>query len=173
MAEKHVDEVNTSTARIIDGHKLSEFIYGTVTGMVAVTGISGDDETSWLGAATIIVSGAAAIWIAHAYSMLISKRVTLGRRLGVNDLTETLSGSWPIVTAGAILSAPILLVALNAWSLDFALTVSSLLGVAILALVGYFAGVLSGESWSRRLLLVALSAGLGLAVIAVEFAAHH
>lgn len=173
VTEKHVVEVNTATTRVFDGHKLSEFIYGTVTGMVAVAGISGENGTSWLGAATIIVSGAAAIWIAHAYSMLISKRVTVGHRLEARDLGEALRGSWPIVTAGAILTAPILPASLNVWSLDFALSMSSLLGVIILALVGYLAGVVSRETWSRRLLLATLSAGLGVAVIAVEFAIHH
>lgn len=56
----------------LDGHKLSEFIYGTIIGMVAIVGLGGGDETSWFEAALIIITGSAAIWLAHAYSMLLA-----------------------------------------------------------------------------------------------------
>ena len=97
----------------IDGHKLSEFIYGTIIGMVAVAGIDGGDGTSWLEAAAAIVAGAAAIWVAHAYAVLLSRRVVAGHRLAARDLGEALAGSWPIVTAGVILALPLLPVALG------------------------------------------------------------
>ena len=42
-----------------DGHRLSEFIYGTVTGMVAVTGIDAGHGASWLGAVAIVLVGSA------------------------------------------------------------------------------------------------------------------
>ena len=157
----------------IDGHRLSEFIYGTVTGMVAIAGISGGHEESWLEAASVIVTGAAAIWVAHAYSILISKRVVAGHRLGAHELGETLVGSWPIVSAGVLLAIPLLPVAAGLWSLDFALWAATLIGVLILALVGVLAGVVTHETWPRRVMLAAFSAGLGLAVVAVEFAVHH
>lgn len=157
----------------IDGHRLSEFVYGTVTGMVAVAGISGGDEASWSEAALVIVAGAAAIWVAHAYAVLMGKRVAVGHRLDARDLGEALRGSWPIVSAGVILAVPLLPVAAGLWSLDFALGASSLTGVLILALVGILAGVITHETWPRRILLAVLSAGLGLAVVAVELAVHH
>jgi hypothetical protein len=141
--------------------------------MVAVAGINGSHEASWLGAASLIVTGAVAIWVAHAYSLLISKRVVAGHRLDAHDLGETLAGSWPIVSAGVLLAIPLLPVAVGLWSLDVALWASSLTGVLILALVGIRAGVVTKETWPRRVLLAALSAGLGLAVVAVEFAVHH
>lgn len=157
----------------LDGHRLSEFIYGTVTGLVAVAGIDASSGASWLGAASIILVGAAAIWVAHAYSTLFGHRIAEGRRAKVRDLGKALTDSWPIVTAGALLAVPLLPAAIGLWSVDVALLVSSLLGVLVLALVGVAAGVVTHETWPRRLLLAALSAGLGLAVVFVELAVHH
>jgi hypothetical protein len=164
---------HTPAASRLDGHRLSEFIYGTVIGLVAVVGVGDRDSTSWWNAALTIVAGAVAIWVAHAYSMLISKRVLAGRPLDIHELGETLAGSWPIVLAGLLLTIPLLPVAVGLWPLDLALRASSIIGILILALVGALAGVLTHASWPRRLLLAAFSAGLGLAVVALEYLLHH
>jgi len=160
------------SASRIDGHRLSEFIYGTVTGMVAVAGIDANPQLSWLSAASIIVVGAAAIWGAHAYSILLGRLVAEGRRLKARELLTVLEGSWPIVTAGAVLAAPLLLTAVGLVSLDAALRACSALGVLVLGVVGYLAGVATRETWPRRLVLGGLSAALGLGVVAVEFVVH-
>jgi hypothetical protein len=157
----------------LDGHRLSEFIYGTVTGLVAVVGVGDRDSTSWWSAALIIMAGAVAIWVAHAYSTLISRRVLAGRPLDVHELGETLAASLPIVQAGLLLAIPLLPVAVGLWPLAVALRISSITGILILALIGIMAGALTNESWPRRLLLAACSAGLGLAVVVLEFVLHH
>jgi hypothetical protein len=164
---------HTPAASRLDGHRLAEFIYGAVIGLVAVMGVGDRDSASWWSAALTIMAGAVAIWVAHAYSMLISKRVLAGRPLNVHEMGETLAGSWPIVLAGMLLTIPLLPVAVGLWPLDLALRASSIVGILILALVGVLAGVLTNESWPRRILLAALSAGLGLAVVAIEFVLHH
>jgi hypothetical protein len=158
-------------ARLLDGEGLAEFIYGTVTGMVAVGGIQAGHDVSWIGAASIILLGAVAIWVAHAYSELLAHRITAGRRLNVHDLLSILGASWPIILAGAILAIPLPGVALGLCSVDAALVASNGLGVAVLALVGLVAQ--RSDSWPRRVLLSVLSAGLGLAVVAVELLVHH
>jgi len=157
----------------VDGRRASEFIYGTVTGMVAVVGIDAGHGASWLGAVAIIVVGAAAIWIAHAYSTLLGRRIADGRRLEARDLGEALAGSWPIVVVGMVLAVPLIATALGVWSLDTALWASSFVGVLILALVGVLAGVVTRETWPRRVFLAVASAGLGFIVVAVEVAVHH
>jgi hypothetical protein len=158
-------------ARLLDGEGVAEFIYGTVTGMVAVGGIQAGHDVSWLGAAEIIVLGAVAIWIAHAYSELVAHRVSAGRKLRTHDLLSVLGASWPIVFAGALLAVPLFGVALRLCSVDAALVASNGLGVAVLALVGFVAE--RSEDWPRRVMLAVLSAGLGLAVVAVELVVHH
>lgn len=162
-----------STRAATDGHRLSEFIYGTVTGMVAVAGLSGGSQDAmWWQAGAIIVVGAAAVWVAHAYSQLIGRRMATGHPLTSRDLGQTLRGAWPIVSAGLLLTMPLLLAGIGVCPVGTALRISSVLGVVILALVGWFAGVPNQDSWSRRLVLSAMAAGLGLCVVAAEILVH-
>lgn len=157
----------------LNGHRLSEFIYGTVTGMVAVVGIdSGADASGWE-ALLIVVAGAAAIWVAHAYATLMSHRITSGRRAEGRDLVEALRSSWPVVSAGLLLAAPLLGVVFGVYALQTGLGLSSIMGVLILALIGIAAGIVTHETWPRRIVLVLLSCGLGLAIVVIELAVHH
>lgn len=157
----------------IDGHRLSEFIYGLVTGLVAVVGIDARHAASWWSAALVVLAGAAAIWIAHGYSTLMSWRITTGKRAEARDLVKALRQSWPIVSAGLVLALPMLGVGLGFYRLGTALIASSFIGVILLALIGVAAGAATHESWPRRIVLVLLSSGLGIGVILIELALHH
>jgi len=159
--------------REIDGHRLAEFVYGTVTGLVAITGIGSHPAGGPLEVAGIVVAGAVAIWLAHGYSILLSKRITTARRLTSTEIRDAFAGSWPIVTAGAVLASPILLSALGLWSLEAGVRASGWAGVAVLALVGMAAGAITHETWGRRTLLAFLTAGIGVLVVAFEFIVHH
>jgi hypothetical protein len=159
--------------RSFDGRRLNEFIYGTVTGMVAIIGVDPYGGAGWLEAALIVIAGAVAIWIAHAYAELMSRRIASGGSLGSRELADALAVSWPIVSSGLILAAPFLGVALGIYKLGVALLVSSFVGVSILALVGLVAGVVTHESWSHRVFMVLLSCSLGVAVVLVELAVRH
>ena len=163
----------TFRGRPVDGHRLAEFVYGTVTGLVAITGIGAHPEDGWAGTAGIVVAGAIAIWLAHGYSIMLSKRLTLGRRLSGQETSQVFRGSWPIVIAGLVLAIPMLLSGLGLWTLDTAVAIAGWLGVAVLALVGLLAGSLTHETWPRRLLTAGVYAGLGLLVVTIEFVAHH
>ena len=163
----------TFRGRLVDGHRLAEFVYGTVTGLVAITGIGAHPEGGWADTAGIVVAGAIAIWLAHGYSIMLSKRLTLGRRLSSQEIAHVFRGSWPIVIAGVVLAVPMLFSGLGVWGLDTAVAISGWLGVAILALVGLLAGSLTHETWPYRLLIAGVYAGLGLLVVTIEFVAHH
>ena len=165
--------MESSSLERINGHRLSEFIYGTVMGMVAIAGISSESHLTWLQAAALIVVGAGAIWIAHAYSELISQRIAGGRRLDGRDLYEVLRGSWPIVVAGFVLAIPLLPVPVGLWSLSTGLWLASALGVVILGILGLVAGKVTNEAWPRRIVWAALTAGFGLVIVAAELAVHH
>lgn len=171
MAEH--ESTTTPSGRTVDGHRLAEFVYGTVTGLVAITGIAGHPEAGWFGTAIIVLTGAVAIWLAHGYSIMLSKRVTGGRRLTGSEIGHIFSGSWPIVSAGFVLAVPILATGLGLWNLDTGIRISGYLGIAVLALVGVLAGVLTRETWPRRALLALVYGGLGVAVVAIEYWAHH
>lgn len=159
--------------RDIDGHRLAEFVYGTVTGLVAITGIGSHPTGGPLEVAGIVIAGALAIWLAHGYSILLSKRITSGHRLTGAQIRHAFGGSWPIVIAGAVLATPILLSGLGLWSLETGVGASGWVGVAVLALVGVIAGAITRETWTRRILLALSTAGIGIAVVAVEYIVHH
>jgi hypothetical protein len=167
------DRARTDSAPRFDGHRISEFIYGIVTGLVAVAGIDAGAGISWWGAASIILVGAVAIWLAHAYSTLFARRIAQGHRLNSHVVGTALWGSWPIVVAGSILAVPLIPAAFGFLSIKTALWTSSLVGLALLALVGIFAGVVTKETWPHRVLLAAMSLGLGFMVVVVELAVHH
>lgn len=159
--------------RSLDGHRLSEFIYGTVTGMVAIVGIDSTGDVTWLDAVFIIVAGATAIWLAHAYATHMSRRVTGGQRTEGRDIIEALTSSWPVVSAGLFLAVPLIGAAVGVYGIGTALLASSALGVLVLAMIGVAAGAVTHETWPRRIVLILLSCGLGIAVMAVELALHH
>jgi len=158
---------------LLDVHRLSEYIYGTVTGLVAVTGIDAGGMVEWWKAVLVVVSGAVAIWLAHAYATLISRQITGGGQPSARALREALESSWPVVTAGLTLAAPLLGVPLGLYGLDRALLISSGLGVLILALMGVAAGVAAHASRIQRIALIVVSCGLGLLVVAVGLAVHN
>jgi hypothetical protein len=159
--------------RAIDGHRLTEFIYGTVTALVAVAGIDATHVSSWYSAALVVTAGGAAFWLAHAYSSLMSNRITSGHRIEGRNVAEALSGTWPIVTAAILVALPFLGSAVSLYGMGAALWAAKAVGVLILALVGFAAGAITRENWARRVLLVLISSGLGLLVVAVELAIHH
>jgi VIT1/CCC1 family predicted Fe2+/Mn2+ transporter len=173
MAEEHQGGDDEITDGRFDGHRLSEFIYGTVIGLVATVGVSESEGIRWWEAALLIISGALAIWAAHAYSILLSKHLVNKRPLEAHEISETLTGSWPIVSAGVFLSLPLLPVVIGLWSVETAMWISGCLGILVLALIGIGAGTLMKDPWPRRLLWALVSAGLGIAVVAIEFAVHH
>jgi len=168
-----IESVNTQASTDIDGHRLAEFVYGTVTGMVALAAIGPHPEKGWLETVFAVILGAGAIWLAHAYSLMLSKRVTVGRRLMWSEVVHTMRGSWPIVIAGVVLTVPLMLSGLGLWSVTTGVTLSGYLGVALLASCGMLAGVITNESWPYRLLLAGVYGGLGVAVVAVEYLASH
>jgi hypothetical protein len=158
--------------KMLDAHRLSEYIYGTVTGLVAVAGIDASSVMEWWKAALVVVSGAVGIWLAHAYALLISRQITGGGQPSARALVQALESSWPVVTAGLLLAAPLLGVPLGLYGLDRALLISSGLGVVTLALMGVAAGAATRASRIQRIALTVLSSGLGLLVVAVGLALH-
>jgi hypothetical protein len=158
---------------MFDAHRLSEYIYGTVSGLVALAGVDAGSVAQWWKAALAVVSGAVAIWLAHAYAVLISRQIVVGGQPSARALGEALESSWPVVTAGLTLAVPLFGVPLGLYGLDRALLVSSGLGIVILALMGVAAGGAAHASRIQRIALIVLSCGLGVLVVAVGLAVHN
>lgn len=166
MSENH-------KTRVIDGHRLTEFIYGTVTAFVAVAGIDIEHLPSWYTAALMVITGGVAIWLAHAYATLMSNRITSGKRIKGRDIAEALYSSWPIVTAAILVALPFIGAPLSLYTMNTAVWLANIVGVLILLLVGIAAGSIAQESWSRRVLLAIISVGLGLLIVTIKLAIPH
>lgn len=124
-------------------------------------------------ASLIVIVGAAAVWMAHAYSKLIGERLRLGHPLTSEGFVHAARATWPIVSAGVLLSLPFLPTGLGAYEVATGLRLSTGLGVVLLALIGFMLGVVTDSSWGRRLVLIAFSAGLGVVIVLAEIAIHH
>ena len=161
-----------SELKRIDGHRLTEFIYGTVIALVALLGIDAGHASVWQFAVFDVAAGGVAIWLAHAYSTLMSNRMMGGRRIDGPAICKALWGSRPIISAAILISLPFLGVAVSLYDMQTALVFANTVGVLILAIVGFLAGVSTGESWMRRIILVFLSIGIGLFVIAAKLIIH-
>lgn len=156
----------------LDPHRLTEFIYGTVTAMVAVAGIDVVDGFEWHEAAATVIGGSVAIWIAHAYAGMMGHRVSSGSRLGLRALAHALRSTWPVAAAGVIVALPLAGAGLGLYDIPRALTACQGVSIAILACVGWAAGRASRANWAHQALLIALSCGLGLLVVALKNVLH-
>jgi hypothetical protein len=157
---------------LLDGDRLAQFIYGTVSGLVALGGARGA-EVIWWESGSRVVLGAAAVWLAHAYSELLSHRVVIGRHLEFREFRAVLSSSWAILVAGLLLSTPFFPAGVGVVSVGTATGISKALGVTVLGLIGFYAEQTGKTRLARRLLLGGLSAGLGLAVVGAELLVSH
>lgn len=155
----------------VDGHRLAEFIYGTVAALIAMGGID-PNHSGWALSCAVIILGGVAIWIAHAYALLMSQRVVSKMRFSGPAIRRALTDSWPIVSAALIVATPLFGVAFSFYSTRTALLLSSCVGILVLATVGFLAGIASRETWLHRLVLVLLSSGLGLMVVLLKTIVH-
>lgn len=160
-------------ANRFDTHRLSEFIYGTVIALVAVSGLENRQMDRWFSSALIVIAGGAVIWLAHTYSTLMSHWITGDHDITTADVARAFRDSWPIVTASMVVALPFMGVALSLYAMDIAFSLASAVGIAIFALIGVAAGRVTEMSWPKRVLLVLLSSGLGLLIVAIEVAVHH
>jgi hypothetical protein len=179
MDSRHTDPVpgpNQPNARAprpaLDGDRLSEFIYGTMSGLIALWSARGTDVVWWEAGGSVVL-GVTAVWLAHAYSELLSHRVVIGRHLEFHEFRAVLSSSWSILAAGLLLSTPFCLAGLRVLSVATATGIAKALAITVLALIGFLAERPGKGRLPRRLLLAGLSAGLGLAVVAAERLVYH
>jgi hypothetical protein len=157
---------------LLDGDHLSEFIYGIIGGLVALWSARGADVLWWEAGGSVVLA-VTAVWLAHAYSELLSHRVMIGRHLDFHEFRAVLRSSWSILVAGLLLSTPFFPVSGGIVTVGTATAISKALGVTLLALIGFFAEQTGKSRLARRLLLAGLSAGLGLAVVGAELLVYH
>jgi len=153
--------------------ELQEFVYGTITVLVAIGAINGQKLTSGRNAIVIILGTALATWLAHTFAAVIGIHVRERRPVTRQETVTEFRRSWRVVTAAFPATVACLLAELGVFSLRFALGASIVMGVIALIIVAIFAATRSSfTGWG----VVAYAAGatsIGLLIVAIEIAIHH
>jgi hypothetical protein len=153
--------------------ELQEFVYGTITVLVAIGAINGQKLTSGRNAIVIILGTALATWLAHTFAAVIGIHVRERRPVTRQETLTEFSHSWRVVTAAFPATAACVLAQVGVFSLRFALVASIVMGVIALIVVAIFAATRSSfTTWG----VVAYAAGatsIGLLIVAIEIAIHH
>jgi hypothetical protein len=133
---------------------LADDVYGTISTLVAIAGLTFETNPGALTTAGVVVVGAVAIWPAHGLSRLVILRTWQNLELHRSDVRRVLQSSWTILVAAVPGTFIFILAGLHVWSVKTAFAVAEIVGVLALAVVGYGTAGGKGRSLGRRLLYI-------------------
>jgi hypothetical protein len=151
---------------------LADYVYGTISTLVALAGLTFETNPGALTTAGVVVVGAVAIWLAHGLSRLVILRTWQNLELHPSDVSRVLQGSWTIVVAAVPGALIFVLAALHVWSVRTAFTVAEAVGVLALAVVG--SGTVGGQGrpLGRRLVYIGGLVMVGVLIVLLELLVH-
>lgn len=153
---------------------MQEYVYGTLTVLVAVGGLTGSSTPAEpREAIAVIVGVAVATALAHVFSALTGLHVANRRPVQRTEALRELGHSWRIVTACVPAVVVFVLAGLGWYSTRTALRLSTLLGALTLMVIGVVASRRAGSSGFSTLVFVTLATTIGLAIVAIELFVHH
>ncbi len=151
---------------------LADYIYGTIVTLVAIAGLTLEARPTALVSAAVVGVGAAAIWLAHGLSQLVSRRADEGVQLSARDVWDELRHSWSIVSAALPATGAFLLAGLGVWTMRTAFQVADAVGIVALAVVGIATAGGRERPLGRRIAYVSLVVLTGLAIVLLEAGIH-
>jgi hypothetical protein len=153
-------------------HWLADYVYGTISTLVAIAGLTFETNPGALTTAGVVVVGALAIWFAHALSRIVTMQSWQQLVLRRTDVTNQLRGSWSIVAAALPATVVFILAGLHLWRVKTAFTVAEVVGVLALAIVAIgTTGARGFSAWRRTLYVVAMVA-VGVMIVLLELLVH-
>lgn len=153
-------------------HWLADYVYGTISTLVAIAGLTFETHPEALTTAGIVVVGALAIWFAHALSHLVTKRSWSHLNLAWSDVSSELGGSWSIVSAAIPATIIFAMAGAQLWTVKFAFTLSEVVGVLALAIVGIGTAGGRDRPAGRRVLYVVGLVAVGAMIVVLESVVH-
>lgn len=151
---------------------LADYVYGTISTLVAIAGLTFEVNPGALTTAGVVVVGAVAIWLAHGLSRLVILRRWQNLELHAADVRRVLQGSWTIVVAAVPGTFIFMLAGLHVWSVKTAFTLAEVVGVLALAVVGYGTAGGKGRPLGRRLLYIGGMVMVGVLIVLLELLVH-
>ena len=152
-------------------HWLADYVYGTISTLVAIAGLTFETNPGALTTAGVVVVGAVAIWLAHTLSRLVTTRSWNQMTIKRSDVRVELLSSWPILAAAVPSTVIFTLAGLHLWTVSTAFVLADVVGVLALAVVGV--GTVGGrERPLRRTLYVVGLVAVGVAIVVLESVVH-
>ncbi len=151
---------------------LSDYVYGTISTLVAIAGLTFETHPEALTSAGVVVFGALAIWLAHTLSRLVTTRSWQHLTLKRSDVRAQLQGSRSILAAAIPATVIFTLSGLDLWEVKTAFILAEVVGVLGLAVVGI--GTAGGRErpLARRILYVVALVTVGVMIVALELVVH-
>lgn len=151
---------------------LADYVYGTISTLVAIAGLTFETNPGALTTAGVVVVGAVAIWLAHALSRLVVLSSWHHLRLKMAEVVDDLRGSWSILSAAIPATLIFTLAGIHLWTVRTAFGLAEIVGVLALAVVGIGTTAGSGRSLWRRTLYVAGLVSVGVTIVLFELLVH-
>jgi hypothetical protein len=153
-------------------HWLSSYVYGTISTLVAIAGLTFENSPHALTTAGVVVVGAVAIWFAHALSQLVVLPSWQNLDLKAADVRTELRHSWSILVAAIPATFIFMLAGLHLFEVKTAFVVADVVGVLALAMVGIGTAGNRDRPLRRRLLYTGGMVSVGLLIVLLEAGVH-
>jgi hypothetical protein len=170
--------LGSQARRIRDSHHdrsvvwLADYVYGTISTLVAIAGLTFEAHPEALTSAGVVVVGAVAIWLAHGLSQLVILRSWQSLELRRSDVAAELRGSWTIVVAAIPATIIFILSGAGLWNVKTAFTLAEIVGVLALAVVGFGTAGGRDRPLGRRLLYIGGLVLIGVLIVLLELLTH-
>ncbi|MEI7887535.1 MAG: hypothetical protein WCJ04_09095 [Actinomycetes bacterium] len=175
--EAELDDQRSPAQRAADetfASELQEFVYGTITVLVALGAISGSSAPPVAREEIAVIIGVSlATLLAHSFSAVMALHVRLRRPAHRGEIGSQLSHSWRIMLAAVPALAMFVLADLGLFSAVAATRASLLLAVLALMWTGLIAARRSQSTFLGALMFVGAATLIGLCIVAIELYVHH
>ena len=147
-------------------------IYGSIVA-AAIVGAFREEAVSSEDTALALLSTMGVFWLAHLWSGIVGERIHLGTAFGARHVVEIARSEWPLVEAGFLPAAVLML----GWAGLFGRDTASTLTIAVCDLQllgwGFLAGRRAFDRWWAAALAGAADGVLGIALVLLEIAVLH
>lgn len=156
------------------GHKPSDAasaIYGSILVTALVTALSHAEHDA-LRLSLSVASTMVVFYLAHVWSALVGERIARPRDLSLTHLYELAREEWPMLEAGAVSFAVLLLAEAGLWSFDTGVDLAMWLGVANLFGWGLVLGRRNYDRWFEALGAAIVNGLFGVGIVVLEVLIH-
>jgi hypothetical protein len=153
--------------------KLQEFVYGTITVLVVIGALDGENLGSPRSATIVVVGTAVATWLAHAFASIIGAHIRQRRQLRNHEIVTKFRHSWRIVTAAIPTTVLLLFAGAGVFGLRTAFVLATIVGVVQMLGVAVIAARRSKFSFVGVVAYAGCATVIGLIIVAIEIAVFH